>query len=97
MTKQEIINQIENNHLLLYVPQVSKIYDGNLIHFGHFHTFEDSAELKKEGKYRFVTITEQQLFIAEQSRHGKSNTKYSIIINVGDIVKMEIVDGRTRS
>jgi len=90
MTREEIVYQIEEVHQNLSVTQISRIDVGDKLIYGYFNFFDDSFELKKEGKYRFVENSKRNLYVVELAQTNKANTKYSIILDVNHIIRISV-------
>lgn len=88
---EEWARRIERDFFITYFPQSVRVdlKDGTRYE-GSFQSFEDSDELKKELKFRFVRWNDLGKLREEYQRTLKNNPEHSVIIDCREIRHIEI-------
>lgn len=97
MTQEDrtLASIIDQHFWITYWPSITRVsfkenkYDA--LH-GYFQSFvDDYIPLKNEGKFRFILMEKSSALKRELETTGKLNKDYSIIVNVKDILRVELV------
>jgi hypothetical protein len=97
MNHNELIRTIENQHKILYVPNISKVETTSIVKHGYFVDFDDANELKSQGKFRFINNDKWKLYNDELNSARQTdlnaigNKNHSEVIDVNDITNISVV------
>jgi hypothetical protein len=97
MNSTQILKTIEEQHKLLYVPNISKVETSSLVRHGYFVDFDDAVELKEQGRVRFITNANWGEFNKDKNKrresdpNAKADPKYSVVLNAKDITNLSVV------
>jgi hypothetical protein len=76
---------------------VSVTQNNSSTYYGYFDIFDDSTELMKENKWRFVPIHHFNEFFHDKRKSNKPNPVYSVIIEGSSISRLELLGGISRA
>jgi hypothetical protein len=91
---------VSKEHIQYFVSKMSSIpmgcciavtQENDITHYGFFGAFNDSEELTKQNKWRFIPLDQIMDYYEDLKQSKRPNPEYSIVIEGNSVTSLELI------